>query len=62
VHITIALPIGTAVFPKTEILYRDFAAFGRNSLFVSKPEFPDIGRQDYLYADMRDEIKKAMRR
>lgn len=29
--------------------------------FILDPEFPDIGRQDYLYADTRDEIKKAIR-
>ena len=29
--------------------------------FIVNPEFPDIGRQDYYYADTRDEILKAIR-
>ena len=29
--------------------------------FILDPEFPDIGRHDYLYADTRDELRKAIR-
>jgi imidazolonepropionase-like amidohydrolase len=29
--------------------------------FLNSPEFPDIGRQDYLYADTRDQLREAIR-
>jgi len=29
--------------------------------FLVTPELPDIGRQDYLYADTRDELRRAVR-
>ena len=38
VHTIIVLPTETAASLKTEILYRDFAVFGRNSRFISKEE------------------------
>jgi imidazolonepropionase-like amidohydrolase len=29
--------------------------------FLNSPEYPDLGRQDYLYADTRDQLREAIR-
>src|SRR5262249_48803467 len=29
--------------------------------FLNSPEYPDVGRQDYLYADTRDQLREAIR-
>ena len=46
---------GPTIFTSGKII----APFGGQ--FIVNPENPDIGRQDYFYADTRDEILKAIR-
>jgi len=45
--------------PKYFISGKIIAPFGGQ--YALDPEFPDIGRHDYFYADTRDEMKKAIR-
>ena len=54
-----AIEAGIVPGPTFFVSGKIIAPFGGQ--FVLGPEYPDIGRQDYLYADTRDEIRKAIR-
>ena len=54
-----ALEQGIVPGPTFFVSGKIIAPFGGQ--FILDPEFPDIGRHDYLYADTRDELRKAIR-
>ena len=54
-----AIEAGVVSGPTCYVSGKIIAPFGGQ--FILDPEFPDIGRQDYLYADSHDEIRKAIR-
>ena len=54
-----AIEAGIVRGPDMFISGKIIAGFGGQ--FVVDPEFPDLARQDYIYADTRDELRKAIR-
>ena len=54
-----AIDAGLVDGPTMFISGKIIAGFGGQ--FVVAPEFPDLGLQDYIYADTRDELRKAIR-
>ncbi len=54
-----AIEAGVVDGPTMFISGKIIAGFGGQ--FAVDPEFPDLGLQDYIYADTRDELRKAIR-
>ncbi|MCZ6916611.1 MAG: amidohydrolase family protein [Gemmatimonadetes bacterium] len=54
-----AIETGLVPGPHMFISGKIIAPFGGQ--FIVGPEFPDVGRQDYIYADSRDELQKGIR-
>ncbi len=54
-----AIEEGTVIGPTYFVSGKIIAPFGGQ--FILGPEFPDIGKQDYLYADSIDELRNAIR-
>ena len=54
-----AIETGMIPGPNMLISGKIIAPFGGQ--FIVAPEFPDVGLQDYIYADTRDELQKGIR-
>lgn len=54
-----AVEKGIVPGPKLFVSGKIIAPFGGQ--YFLDPEFPDIGKHDYIYADTRDEMRKAIR-
>lgn len=54
-----AINNGLVPGPKMYVSGKIIAPFGGQ--YILGPEFPDLGRHDYIYADTKDEIKKGVR-